>query len=103
MTISHNLNKVSEDETTIIYIKLKFYFIFDFDKDFKKHIDENIKSLEEKIDKILNESSELLIQYESGIIKSNMEEIWNYLLNFDYLKKNCSFINNKWNRRFNKY
>ena len=87
LTISQNLNKVSEDDTTIIYIKLKFYYIYDFDKDFRKHIDENIKSLEEKIDKILNESSELLIQYESGIIKSNMEEIWNYLLNFDYLKK----------------
>ena len=87
MTISQNLNKVSEDDTTISYLKIKFFFINDFDKEYKKHCEENIGKLQEKIDKLLNESSELLIQYESGIIKSNMEEIWNYLLNFDYLKK----------------
>ena len=40
----------------------------------------------ERIDKILKESSNDLIQYESGVISSSMEDIWDFITNFNKLK-----------------
>ena len=79
------LFKVTEDNTSISL------FTFKYDLKLKEKIltktsKDKINLVLERIDKILKESSNDLIQYESGVISSSMEDIWDFITNFNKLK-----------------
>ena len=79
------LYKVTEDNSTILYLKIKYVpsnkenIIFKIQEKFSE------VNLNKNIENILKKESIYLTQYESGIILGTLEEIWDILTDSDKL------------------
>lgn len=89
-----SLFKVTEDDTTLILWKLIY-----LDKDsLEKYKINNEKfqsgwiELMQRVERILKESSLNLFQYEGGVINSKMNDIWEFITNFQKLKNIAPLI-----------
>ena len=73
------LYKVTEDNSTIIFLKTKFIYLYGDNAIFKikRKIDGNI--FFKNIEKIIKNKCIYLSQYESGILLGNLEEIWDII------------------------
>ena len=82
--------KVTEDNTAIAIITIKFNKIFKEKIEFfqEKDLNENFK----KIEKAIQESFIDIIQYESGVIRGSMQDIWDFSTNPNNLKKIAPLI-----------
>ena len=91
------LFKVTEDNTSIslftfkVNIKLKEQLLSS---------KENLNLVLQRIDKILEESTVDLIQYESGVISGSMEDIWDFIANISKLKMIAPLIKFDGNENF---
>jgi hypothetical protein len=79
------LFKVNEDKTTVALREFKFE-----KKQLKLEFTQRLKNINEitifnKIEKILEKEPINLLRYESGIISGQMEDIWNFILDFNNL------------------
>ena len=92
------LFKLTEDDSTVVWRKGKYE-----DEDFKKGLEEllndneGLSGLYEFIEKYLEEKAINLLKYESGIISGKMEDIWNFVLdfnNFNAIAPNNKFLPN---------
>jgi hypothetical protein len=85
--------KVTDDNSTIIYVKIKsLNSNIEDQKLFKKNCDCIFNGLIIKIENALSNSNKDLIQIESGIISASMEDIWYFLVNIKELKKIAPLI-----------
>ena len=85
--------KVTDDNSTIIYVKIKsLNSNIEDQKLFKKNCDCIFNGLIIKIENSLSNSNKDLIQIESGIISASMEDIWYFLVNIKELKKIAPLI-----------
>jgi hypothetical protein len=79
--------KVTDDNSTVIYFKIKSLNFNEDQKNFKQNCDSIFRDLITKIECVLSNSIKDLIQIESGIISASMEDIWYFLVNLKELKK----------------
>ena len=79
--------KVTDDNSTVIYFKIKSLNFNEDQKNFKQNCDSIFRDLITKIECALSNSIKDLIQIESGIISASMEDIWYFLVNLKELKK----------------
>lgn len=79
--------KVTDDNSTVIYFKIKSLNFIEDQKNFKQNCDSIFRDLITKIECVLSNSIKDLIQIESGIISASMEDIWYFLVNLKELKK----------------
>ncbi len=79
--------KVTDDNSTVIYFKIKSLNFNEELKNFNQNCDSIFKNLILKIECALSNSIKDLIQIESGIISASMEDIWYFLVNLKELKK----------------
>jgi hypothetical protein len=79
--------KVTDDNTSVIYLKIKSLNFNEELKNFNQNCDSIFKDLILKIECALSNSIKDLIQIESGIISASMEDIWYFLVNLKELKK----------------
>lgn len=79
--------KVTDDNSTVIYLKIKSLNFNEDQKYFKQNCDSIFKDTISKIECVLSNSIKDLIQIESGIISASMEDIWYFLVNLKELKK----------------
>ena len=87
------LYKVTDDNSTVIYLKIKALNSNIEDQTFfKQNFDSIFKDLIIKVENILSNSCKDLIQIESGIISASMEDIWYFLVNIKELKKIAPLI-----------
>ena len=84
--------KVTDDNSTVIYFKIKSLNFIEDQKNFKQNCDSIFRDLITKIEFFLSNSIKDLIQIESGIISSSMEDIWYFLVNIKELKKIAPLI-----------
>ncbi len=82
--------KVTEDNTAIAIITVKINQIFKENIEIfnEKTFNENFKKIEKEIQKSLID----IIQYESGIIRGSMQDIWDFSTNPNNLKKIAPLI-----------
>jgi hypothetical protein len=90
--IKIKLYKVTDDNTTIIYLKIESLNYIDDKINFEKKSDYFFKDFIFKIENFLSKSNIDLIQIESGIILASMEDIWYFLVNMKELKKIAPLI-----------
>lgn len=88
-----NLYKVTEDNTTVLNLIVKY--IPSTEEDIINKIKEKIKENNyiKRIEELVQKESVYLYQYESGLIQGNMEEIWNLIT--DYSKLSLIAPNNR--------
>ena len=84
--------KVTDDKTSVIYLKIKTLNFNEDQKYFIQNCDYIFKDIVSKIECTLSNSINDLIQIESGIISSSMEDIWYFLVNIKELKKIAPLI-----------
>ena len=90
--IKLKIYKVTDDNTSVIYLKIKSLNFNEDQKNFKQNCDSIFKDLISKIECTLSNSIKDLIQIESGIISASMEDIWYFLVNLKELKKIAPLI-----------
>ena len=93
--MQYQLFQVSEGDGAVLLYKLKFNNEEDYNEFQslrKQNFEEDFIDLMEKINNTLKDSSLNLFQFEGGVIRGSMEEIWDYLINTKKLKKIAPLI-----------
>lgn len=95
LRLKYQLFQVGDEGETVLLYKLKFRKnedYIEFKSKSKELIEKEFYELMEKINTTLNESSMNLFQYEGGVIKGSMEDIWDILTHLSKLKKIAPLI-----------
>ena len=74
--------KVTEDNSTVVLKKVKFENL-ELEHEIQPFLKSNENKVFKKIEEILEKEPINLLKYESGIISGKMEDIWNFVLDFN--------------------